>query len=211
IAKNIIQQLNNKPEEEAKYSAKAKKEHDFLNETEEANQTNSFLHGLWTICKLAILALAIALLLRTYVFEITKVDGSSMSPTLETGDNLLTSKISYLIDHPQRGDIVIIEAPDKNNIFYVKRIVGLPNDKITIKNGQVYINEQLLSEDYLNDIYTTGEINTIVEENGYFVLGDNRASSHDSRSNSVGNIMEDDIIGKAILRLYPMDRFGKLE
>lgn len=171
-----------------------------------------FMSGLWTTIKLIFIAAMIALLLRTYVFDITKVIGSSMIPTLENGDNLFTSKISYYLEDPQRGDIVIVDAPDKNGEYYIKRIVGLPNEEIMIQNGLVYIDGVLLDENYLADTFpTTGDSHLIIEDGAYFVMGDNRIDSHDSRDESVGTILKDQIHGKAIFRIYPWDSFGKID
>lgn len=162
--------------------------------------------------KVILLALLIALLLRTYVFEVTKVDGDSMLPDLQDGNSLITSKINYRIWEPQRGDIVIVEAPDRYNEFYIKRIIGLPNERITIKDGKVYINSSLLSEPYLPEgTETNGEIDMLIESNAYFVMGDNRNASHDSRSSAVGTIGINNIKGKAVFRVYPPSEIGLLD
>lgn len=162
--------------------------------------------------KVIFLALLIALLLRTYVFEVTRVDGDSMLPDLQDGNSLITSKINYRIWEPQRGDIVIVEAPDRYDEFYIKRIIGLPNERITIKDGKVYINSALLQEPYLAEgTQTNGDIDMLIESNAYFVMGDNRGASHDSRSSAVGTIGKNHIKGEAVFRIYPLSEIGIIE
>jgi signal peptidase I len=157
-----------------------------------------------------IAAVVIAFCLRTYVFEMTIVNGSSMVPTLQNGDRLFTSKISYIISEPRRGDIVVIDAPDRDDEYYIKRIVGLPNDQITLKDGLVYINNELYTEPYLTNVYTNGAVDMIIDSNSYFVMGDNRNESHDSRDTSVGTIGSEHVVGKAVFRVYPFEDIGSL-
>ncbi|MGI5892196.1 MAG: signal peptidase I [Bacillota bacterium] len=164
----------------------------------------------WGIVKLVLIALAIALVLRTFVFEMTVVNGSSMMPTLSNGDRLLTSKITYIISKPQRGDVIIVDAPDRNKEYYIKRIIGMPNEQITIKDGLIYINGDLYTEPYLTQVYTDGNIDMIIDDDSYFVMGDNRNESHDSRDSSVSTISSEHVLGKAVLRIYPFSEFGSL-
>ena len=139
------------------------------------------------------------------------VDGSSMYPTLNSGDNLITSKISYKLSEPERGDIIVLEAPDSPGDDYIKRIVGLPNDHLEIKDGDVFINGKKLDEPYLGGIETDGEEDIIIPSGYYFVMGDNRDESHDSRIDKVGVISRNSIVGKSVFRLYPFSRFGRLD
>ncbi len=178
---------------------------------EKTKPTYSKGRVVWEYVKIIILAFAVAIILRTYVFEMTKVDGVSMEPTLQNGDALFALKINYLIGEPERGDIVILEAPDRENEYYIKRVIGLPNEHIVIKDGLVYINDQMLPEPYLNNILTQGNTDLIIPSNSYFVVGDNRNQSHDSRSPEVGTIVRKDIIGQAIYRVYPFDHISTLE
>ncbi len=177
----------------------------------ERKKRTSIWGVIWDYIKLIILAVLIALVLRAYVVDITHVEGTSMQPTLQNGDNLLTAKIVYLFNAPQRGDIVVLHAPDAPGENYIKRIIAIPGDEIQITNGNVYINGELQRESYLQDAETTGEIHTLVPEGYYFVMGDNRGDSRDSRSESIGLIKQSDIIGKAFLRIYPFNSFGLLE
>ncbi|MDO4582268.1 MAG: signal peptidase I [Bacillota bacterium] len=166
--------------------------------------------GIWDYIKILLLAMVIALFLRAFVFEITRVEGASMYPSLVEGDNLFTSKIAYLFAEPERGDIVVLNAPGLPSEHYIKRIIGLPNEKVEIIQGQVFIDGVLLEEAYLADQYTVVDTEIIVPEGCYFVMGDNRDVSHDSRYNDIGTIPLDEIKGKAKLRLFPFSEFGSL-
>ncbi|MCL2677986.1 MAG: signal peptidase I [Clostridiales bacterium] len=173
----------------------------------------SFWGGIGAGLKLLAFALAIVIILQNYVLEFTRVDGTSMTPTLGDRDCLITLKITYLFGgSPQRGDIVVLEAPDKHNEYYIKRIIGLPGETIVITDGKVYINGELLDEPYLKGIQAKedDDINITILEGTYFVMGDNRASSHDSRNGLVGLIGESKIRGKSVLRFWPFDVFGGL-
>ena len=156
------------------------------------------------------MAFLIAFVLRAYVFDITMVDGTSMYPTLEDRDKLVTVKITYMFAEPERGDIVVVNAPDMPGHDYIKRIIGLPNEQISISDGQVYINGELLIEPYLEDVQTFGDVDMVIPDGYYFVMGDNRVDSRDSREAKIGVISKDNINGKAVFRLLPLDSIGSL-
>lgn len=166
---------------------------------------------IWSYAKIILVAILLAFVVRIYVFDITRVDGLSMYPTLNDHDDLIHLKITYLFSEPQRGDIVVFDAPDAAGKDYVKRIIGLPNEQITIDRGQVYIDGKLLDEPYLDGIYTEGDINTVLPDGFYFVMGDNREISRDSRYDDVGLISIDSIHGKAAFRIFPFNDFGTIE
>ncbi len=166
----------------------------------------------WDYCKIILLALLIAVVLRTFVFEVTRVDGLSMYNTLNNKDDLITLKISYLVGTPKYSDIVVLDAPDVANKYYIKRVIGMPNDHLIIKDNQVFINGKLLNESsYIGNEVTEGDINMVIPDGYYFVMGDNREESRDSRSASVGVIAKEHIIGKAVFRIYPFNDFGLLD
>lgn len=157
------------------------------------------------------LAVAAALAIRTWVLMPTEVSGTSMVPTLQSADKLLTSPLPYIWGEPQRGDIIVFQAPNEaEGVYYVKRVIGLPGDRVLIDNGSVYINDEPLDEPYLDDIATEGYVNTQVPQNSVFVLGDNRTVSHDSRANDVACISYEEIYGKALWRIAPFDDFGSI-
>nr|WP_202395759.1 signal peptidase I [Virgibacillus halodenitrificans] len=157
--------------------------------------------------KAIIIAVLIALFLRTFIFATSIVDGESMYPTLENGERVIFNKIVYLLDEPERGDIVIIERPLKN---YVKRVIGLPGETIEINGSNLLINGKEVKQSYLTEeaLRQTGNYGPIeVPPDSYFVMGDNRAISKDSR-NGLGFIEEGNIIGRSEFIIFPFDEWS---
>ncbi len=152
-------------------------------------------------------------LLITFVGQRTTVHGESMLPTLESNDSLWIDKLSYRVSKPKRFDIVVFPYQD-SDVYYIKRIIGLPGETVMIDtDGNIYIDGEILEEDYgLETIQPSmiGIAGTPIElgKDEYFVLGDNRNNSRDSRWSDVGLVHRDDIIGKAVLRLSPISHFG---
>ncbi|HIU10984.1 MAG TPA: signal peptidase I [Candidatus Avidehalobacter gallistercoris] len=159
-----------------------------------------------------VIAVGLAFAIRTWVLMPTEVSGTSMQPTLEPHDKLLTSPLPYLWGEPERGDIIVFQAPSEpDGVYYVKRVVGLPGEHVLIEDGAVYIEGEKLAEPYLSEVTTEGYVNTVVPEKSLFVLGDNRTVSHDSRDSDVACISYDEIRGQAIWRLFPLESFGSIE
>ncbi|MFD2639724.1 signal peptidase I [Piscibacillus salipiscarius] len=160
---------------------------------------------IWEWTKAIIIAVVLAFFLRSYVFATSIVEGTSMDPTLHNGERVIFNKAIYLFDEPSRGDIVIIQHPNKN---YVKRVIGLPNETVQVKNGVLYINGNEVDQGFLppNQRNETSDFGPEkVPANHYFVMGDNRDISKDSR-NGLGYIHEDDIIGRSEIVIYPFDQ-----
>lgn len=149
-----------------------------------------------------------------FVGQRTLVDGSSMEATLQDGDNLLVDKISYRFHDPERFDIVVFPFQYKKHTFYIKRIIGLPGETVQIdEDGNIYINGEVLKENYGKEVILNPGIAyepITLKDEEYFVLGDNRNNSSDSRDPAVGAIYRDNIIGKAWVRIYPFNKVGKL-
>ncbi len=151
-----------------------------------------------------------------FVGQRTEVDGTSMEPTLSHGDNLIVDKISYRFRDPERFDIIVFPYKYENKTYFIKRIIGLPGETVQIdEQGKIYINGEVLAEGYGREVILPERIGLAREpielgEDEYFVLGDNRNNSSDSRTEAVGNIRRSDIIGKAWLRLWPFNKFGIL-
>lgn len=159
-----------------------------------------------------LIVVLIAVCLITLVKPII-VKKTSMEPTLYENDYLMISKQAYnIFGEPRRGDIVVFPHDEgATTELYIKRVIGLPGEKVTITGGLVYINGNQLEEDYSKDGITPGEVKDyLVPEGKVFVMGDNREVSIDSRSEEVGSIDIDEITGKAIFRVYPFGRFGML-
>jgi len=157
-----------------------------------------------------IAAVVLALLIRTFLFEIITVDGSSMLPTLHDRERVFVSKIGYIIGQPEHGDIVIFKTPEDNHTKYVKRIIGLPGDRVRVENGVVYVNDEALVEPYIQEPPVNDYTEVTVPEGSFFVLGDNRNDSKDSRDFRVGFVPKENLIGRAILRIWPLDSIEKL-
>lgn len=152
-------------------------------------------------------AMLIVLVITTFI-KPTIVHGSSMDPTLEDGDYLLVSKQAYTFDEPERGEIIIFPVEEEDRL-YIKRVIGLPGDEITINSGKVYVNNIESSQEYTLDGVTSGNIDSLIVPDGeVFVLGDNRLNSIDSRE--IGTQKIDDVKGVAFVRLWPLNRIGKL-
>ncbi len=154
-------------------------------------------------------------LLITFVGQRTSVSGSSMEPTLHHEDQLILDKLSYRFSDPKRFDIIVFPFQYQEKTYYVKRIIGLPGETVQIDAaGNIYIDGRILEEDYgMEPIVFPGLASEPVTlgEDEYFVLGDNRNNSSDSRDPSVGNIRRKNIVGKAWVRIWPLDKFGLLK
>jgi signal peptidase I len=153
-----------------------------------------------------ILTVVTYLLVRTFLFETYRVVGQSMDPTLEQDERLIVSKLSYRLHDPQRGDIIVFHDPQDPSRNLIKRIIGLPGEMLEIRDGQVFINEQPLNEPYINGHMNGTEPPTPVPEGYYFVMGDNRNNSSDSRS--WGPLAKDKIVGKAAFTYWPIRLWG---
>lgn len=162
---------------------------------------------IWEIVKFAILAAIIVLPIRAFIAQPFIVSGRSMDPTFATGQYLIVDELSYRFEKPNRGDIVIFRYPKNPSKFFIKRIIGLPNETVEIKDGKVLIKTKtkpegfLLEEPYVK-FKKDDNITRKLGDNEYFVMGDNRAESMDSRI--WGAVPEKLIVGKAFLRLFPI-------
>ena len=159
-------------------------------------------------------ALVLAFLI-TSMIKPTLVKGESMLPTIQPNHYLIINKMPYVTGEPQRGEIVVFrstihtEGGEEKNL--IKRIIGIPGDRLSIHDGIVYLNGVALEERYLNGGTTPGELDEIVvEDHHVFVIGDNRADSIDSRDVTIGQIPYEEIMGRADLRLYPFGEMGPI-
>ena len=150
----------------------------------------------------------------TFVGQRTCVSGESMMPTLHNEDNLIVDKISYRFSNPDRYDIIVFPYQYEEKVYYIKRIIGMPGEEVQVKDGEVYINGTLLGEKYGAEVMGNSGIAADpiqLGEDEYFVLGDNRNHSADSRDPSVGVLKGEDIIGKAWVRIWPLNSMGVLK
>ncbi len=158
-----------------------------------------------------VVIIAAVYLIITYVGQRTKVSGHSMEPTLQNGDNLIVDKLSYRFRDPERYEIIVFPFKYADETYYIKRIIGLPGDTIQVKEGYVYLNGEKLEEDF--EKVEKGREGIASEpitlgDDEYFVMGDNRNKSSDSRDSSVGVLTRDDLIGRAWIRIWPLDSIG---
>ena len=168
--------------------------------------------------KSTITQVGIALLIGVLILQVIKpivVSGHSMEPTLHGNDFIFLNKKAYLFHEPEHGDIVVLHSAlkreDGQEKLLVKRIVGLPGDRIAIREGKVIRNGVTIEEAYTLDGFTTGSLEeTKVPQGCVFVLGDNRQDSADSRDSRVGFLSLDQVVGKAVLRVFPLTDFGTL-
>jgi signal peptidase I len=167
-----------------------------------------FLQGIVVI-------MAILVMIYLFVMSPQEINGASMEPNFHNGEYILTNKVSYRLAMPKRGDVVIFKSPRNKDIDYIKRVLGLPGDEVELRKNTFYVNGIEVVEPYLSsDAFTFGgsylaeESLIIVPEGMYFVVGDNRQHSSDSRE--FGPIPLEDFIGQAFLRYWPFDRAGIL-
>lgn len=168
------------------------------------------LKNFWDLISFAVIALAIVIPIRMWIVQPFVVSGISMFPTFENGEYLIIDEISYILGDAKRGDVVVFRYPKDPSRFFIKRIIGMPNEKIVIQDGVVTIfNEEnkngfTLDEPYINEQFSTNKIE-ITKDDEYFVMGDNRNRSSDSRS--WGVLPEKNLIGRALVRLLPLKNF----
>lgn len=174
------------------------------------NEENPWVEGLKTLGLSAVLAFGV----RTFVAEARYIPSTSMLPTLEINDRLIIEKVGYRFSSPERGDIVVFSPTETlkrqgYNDAFIKRIIGLPGETLTVTGGIVYVNDQPLSEKYIADEahYDFGPVT--VPSGHYLVLGDNRNNSYDSHY--WGFLPRENIIGRAALRFWPFDRMSLMD
>lgn len=187
-------------------SAKVKSK---ANEKEQTSIAREILSWVFTFS----LAIFVALILKNFIIINAVVPTGSMENTIMSESNLFGNRLAYINSDPKRGDIIIFKYPDNEEEKYVKRIIGLPGEKVTIDEAKVYIDGKELEEDYIKEAWTraTGPFEFEVPEDCYLVLGDNRNDSLDARYWTNTYVHKDKIIAKAVLVYYPFNRFGLLE
>ena len=173
---------------------------------------SSFLGFIWELVKIAVFALLLAGVVRYFIFQPFFVNGASMEPNFDDGQYLIVDELSYYFRAPERAEVIVFKYPLDTRFYYIKRVIGLPNETVEIKSGQVVIyNDKnpdglILKEDYLpKNFKTDGNIKRKLSPGEYFVLGDNRLASSDSRR--WGVLPKNDIVGRVLLRVWPVDTF----
>lgn len=172
----------------------------------------TFWSEVWDYVKMIIFVVVFVLIVNNFLIINAKIPSESMENTIMTGDQIFGNRLAYINKDPQRYDIVIFKYPDNEEKLFIKRIIGLPGETVTIKEGKVYIND---STDALDDSFLPepmeGDFGPYEVPDGcYFMLGDNRNWSKDSRFWNNTYVTRDQILGKAVFRYYPFDNMGKI-
>ncbi|MEK7496970.1 MAG: signal peptidase I [Patescibacteria group bacterium] len=174
----------------------------------------AFLEFIWEVVKVAVVSLAIILPIRYFLVQPFYVKGASMEPNFTDHDYLLIDEISYRFRAPERGEVVVFRYPKNPRDFYIKRVIGLPGERVVVRDTKVLVGKgdelKELAENYLDVNYIGGQINTnyldvTLGADQYYVLGDNRRASSDSRS--FGPITKRDLIGRSWVRAWPFNRW----
>lgn len=155
-------------------------------------------------------AIVLAMLIRTFIVELYIVEGPSMKPTLQDAERLVVNKFIYRVRNPEKGEVLIFRYPRDPSRDFVKRVIATAGDTIEIKEGRVYVNDQLQREDYILERTRTEYSKVTIPDGTIFVMGDNRNNSEDSRFSDVGFVPLDLIKGKAVLIFWPFDDFKTL-
>ena len=174
----------------------------------------SVVRELLSMLMYIVIVLVLAFVVIHFIGQRTQVSGPSMIPALEDKDNLIVDKLSYRFRDPSRFDIVVFPYYYEEETYYIKRIIGLPGETVQLDNGSIYINGEVLEETYGKETMQDSGIAEdpiVLGDDEYFVMGDNRNESKDSRDPRVGNIKRSDIIGRAWVRIWPFSKFGVLK
>ena len=176
----------------------------------------SFFEFSWDLIKVAVIALLLAGLVRYFLVQPFFVEGASMEPNFENGEYLLIDELSYYFREVKRGEVVVFHYPLDTSRYYIKRVIGLPNETMEIKGGKITIynnsNKEgfLITENYIpSNLMTEGNIKKRLDKDEYFVLGDNRASSSDSRR--WGVLPKNDVVGRVWVRAWPVAKASVFE
>ena len=157
-----------------------------------------------------VVAVVLAFLIREFIVELYIVDGPSMQPTLQSQERLVVNKFIYGLRNPERGEILVFEYPRDRKRDFIKRVIGVPGDTVEIKDGRVFVNDQLLSEDYILEKTRGDYPKSTVPQGTIFVMGDNRNNSEDSRFADVGFVPYELVKGKAVLVFWPVEQLKSL-
>ncbi|SJZ63608.1 signal peptidase I [Selenihalanaerobacter shriftii] len=153
-----------------------------------------------------VIAVILSFIIITFIIQAFYIPSGSMRPTLEPGDRIFVNKFIYRFKNPERFDIIVFKYPVNPRKKFIKRVIGLPGDTVSIDNGTVYVNDRPLKENYTLDVGYSNYQEVEVPPKHYFVLGDNRNNSEDSRF--WGFVPRKNVIGKALVRFWPLSRIG---
>lgn len=171
------------------------------------NEMKQFWLTAKEVLEVVLIAVATVIVIRHFIVQPFLVSGASMEPNFSDGNYLLIDEVTYRFRPVAHGEVVVFRYPQDRKTFFIKRLIGLPGDHVIVHNSEVFVNGNRLNETYLDkNILTGGEVDVRLKDGEYFVLGDNRAHSFDSRN--WGPIMKDDIIGLVRLRVLPINQIN---
>ena len=182
-------------------------------ENKEAEGKQTFKQSFWELVRFALIAVAIVLPVRMFIAQPFIVSGSSMVPTFENGQYLIVDEITYRFQEPKRGDVVVFRYPNDTKKFFIKRIIGLPGETVDVKKEETIITNKenpngfALDQSYVVN-HSEDNSHIVLKNDEYFVMGDNRSGSSDSRS--WGPVHKKLLVGRAFLRLLPVKEIGVL-
>lgn len=182
-------------------------------EQDGGQQGKSFLRQVMETVAYFIVIFLVVLLVQRFLVQPVEVNGSSMEPTLHNNNHVLLEKVSYSFSEPKRFDVIVFQPyEEEKELYYIKRVIGLPGERVQIADSVIYINGERLDENYglENEIKTAGIAGeeVVLKDGEYFVLGDNRNNSKDSRDPSVGIVRREAILGRAWCTIWPFQDFG---
>lgn len=169
-------------------------------------------NSIWEFIKVVVISVAIVLPIRAYIAQPFIVSGASMEPNFHDGEYLIIDELTYAFRAPERGEVIVFRYPLNPSEFFIKRILGLPGEAVEIKNGKIFINGEVSPESYISaeiEKDTLPNLKAKLGENDYFVLGDNRPKSSDSRF--WGALPKGKIMGRVLLRLWPVAKAGVIK
>ena len=184
-------------------------------ENADKEQKRSFKREVFSWIACIVVTILLTEFILNFVIINANIPSGSMENTIMTNDKLIALRTSYWFNDPKRGDIIIFKYPDDESQLFIKRIIGLPGDKVEIKDGKVYINDKELKSDVYGitdyiDYPGIAEEPITLGDDEYFCLGDNRPVSQDSRYEEVGPVKRSIIVGKVWIRIWPLNKFGKV-
>lgn len=157
----------------------------------------------WEILEVVLISAVTVFIIRNFLAQPFLVSGASMEPNFSNGNYLIIDEVTYRFREPERGEVIVFRYPRDRSVYFIKRIIGLPGDEVSVKNGRVIVSRN--GKPVLTEADTAGSVEAVLGKEQYFVLGDNRYNSFDSRN--WGPITKKDIIGIARLRVFPINDF----
>lgn len=181
------------------------------NQQQETESKKDYILGeLWEYLKMIIIVVVVVGIVNSFLIINARIPSESMQNTIMKGDQIFGNRLAYINSNPERFDIVIFLFPDDKSQKYIKRVIGLPGETVTIRDGKVYINDATtpLKDDFCAETPTGDFGPYLVPEGSYFMMGDNRTYSLDSRYWNNPFVVKEDILGKAVLRYWPLNKIG---